>query len=162
MNIRLSGEFVRLVRIWAWACWVIVCCVGVGEAADLRPNIIVVLADDLGVGDVGCYGGKVPTPQLDAMAREGTRFTQFYVAAPICSPSRAGLLTGQFPGRWNITCFLQTRKGNRACEQADFLSTNAPSLPRLLKSAGYATAHIGKWHLGGGRDVTNAPFFAAY
>ncbi|HEY0548486.1 MAG TPA: sulfatase-like hydrolase/transferase [Verrucomicrobiae bacterium] len=131
-------------------------------AAEARPNIIVVLADDLGWGDLGCYGGKVPTPQLDAMAREGTRFTQFYVASPICSPSRAGLITGQFPARWSITSFLQARKGNRACEQADFLATNAPSLPRTLKAAGYATAHIGKWHLGGGRDVTNAPKFAAY
>jgi len=133
-----------------------------GRAADTRPNIIVLLADDLGVGDVSCYGGKVPTPQLDAMAREGTRFTQFYVASPICSPSRAGIIAGQFPARWSITSYLQTRKGNRECEQADFLATNAPSLPRALKAAGYATAHIGKWHLGGGRDVTNAPKFAAY
>jgi arylsulfatase A-like enzyme len=132
------------------------------RAAETPPNIIVVLADDLGIGDVACYGGKMPTPQLDAMAREGTRFTQFYVASPICSPSRAGLITGQFPGRHRITSYLQTRKGNQACEQADFLSTNASSLPRVLKAAGYATAHIGKWHLGGGRDVTNAPPFSAY
>jgi arylsulfatase A-like enzyme len=134
----------------------------VAVKAAAPPHIIVVLADDFGWGDIGCYGGKVPTPHLDAMAREGTRFTQFYVASPICSPSRAALLTGQFPARWQITSFLQTRKGNRACEQADFLATNAPSLPRVLKASGYATAHIGKWHLGGGRDVTNAPRFAAY
>jgi arylsulfatase A-like enzyme len=131
-------------------------------AAESRPNIIIILADDLGVGDVACFGGRTPTPNLDAMARDGTRFTQFYVAAPICSPSRAGLITGQFPARNRITSYLQTRKGNRACEQADFLATNAPSLPRVLKAAGYATAHIGKWHLGGGRDVTNAPKFAEY
>jgi arylsulfatase A-like enzyme len=157
-------------RVWtkAWhffvACGVVLL-IGLGSsacAAETRPNIIVVLADDLGVGDLACYGGKTPTPNLDAMAREGTRFTQFYVAAPICSPSRAGLITGQFPARHRITSYLQTRRGNRACEQADFLATNAPSLPRVLKAAGYATAHIGKWHLGGGRDVTNAPKFAAY
>ena len=127
-----------------------------------RPNIIIVLADDFGYADVSAFGGSVPTPHLDRMAREGTRFEQFYVASPICSPSRAGLITGQFPARWRITSFLQTRKGNAGCEQADFLDTNAPSLPRTLKAAGYATAHIGKWHLGGGRDVTNAPKFAAY
>ena len=128
-----------------------------------RPHIIFILADDLGAGDLACYGGDVaPTPNLDRLAREGTRFTQYYSAAPICSPSRAGLITGQFPTRWHITSFLQTRKGNRGCEQADFLDPKAPSLPRLLKTAGYATAHFGKWHLGGGRDVTNAPPFAEY
>jgi arylsulfatase A-like enzyme len=131
-------------------------------ANTMPPNIVVVLADDFGYGDVGCYGGPVATPKIDRMAAEGTRFTQFYTASPICSPSRAGLLTGQFPARWRITSFLQTRKGNRECEQADHLDPEAPTLPRVLKGAGYATAHVGKWHLGGGRDVDDAPKFAAY
>src|SRR5262245_14596046 len=78
-----------------------------------RPNVVVILADDFGWGDLSCYGGTgAATPHLDRMAKEGARFTQAYVAAPICSPSRCGLLTGQFPGRWRITSFLQTRAGN--------------------------------------------------
>lgn len=128
-----------------------------------RPHIIFILADDLGYGDFGCYGGKLaPTPNIDRLAREGTRFTRYYSASPICSPSRAGLITGIAPGRSRITSYLQARAGNRRCEQADFLNPDAPSLPRTLKAHGYATAHFGKWHLGGGRDVTDAPKFAAY
>jgi arylsulfatase A-like enzyme len=132
-------------------------------AAATKPNIIFVLTDDFGWGDLGSYGGKfVPTPNLDRMAKEGIRFTQFYVASPICSPSRVGCTTGMFPARWRITSFLQERKGNAACEQADFLDPQAPSVARLLKSGGYATAHFGKWHMGGGRDVTNAPHIKEY
>ena len=128
-----------------------------------RPNIVIVYADDMGSGDLSCYGGDLAkTPNLDRMAREGTRFTRYYSASPICSPSRCGLLTGQFPARWRITSYLQTRAGNRECGQADFLDPAAPSLPRALKAAGYAIAHVGKWHLGGGRDVVDAPKFAAY
>jgi len=127
-----------------------------------RPNVILILADDLGPGDLGCTGGKDPTPRLDRMAAEGTLFPQYTCAAPICSPSRAGILTGKFPARSRITSYLQTRKGNRGCEQADYLDPRAPSLPRTLRTAGYATAHFGKWHLGGGRDVTDAPPFSAY
>jgi len=134
---------------------------GKGNAA--KPNILFILSDDMGYGDIGCYGGKfAPTPNLDRLAGEGIRFTQYYSVSPICSPSRAGVTTGMYPARWNITSFLQTRAGNRGCEQADFLNPAAPSLARTLKAAGYATGHFGKWHMGGGRDVTNAPPFAAY
>lgn len=128
-----------------------------------RPNIILILTDDMGPGDLGCYGGTlVPTPNIDRMAQEGTRFGQYYSASPICSPSRTGILTGQYPARWRINSYLQTKAGNRGCEQADYLDPSAPSLARTLKAAGYATGHFGKWHMGGGRDVTNAPKFAAY
>jgi arylsulfatase A-like enzyme len=134
---------------------------GTGLAAD-RPNVVFIFVDDMGWGDASCYGGKFPTPNIDRLAREGTLFRQFYVASPICSPSRCGVITGQFPARWRINSYLQTKAGHRECEQADFLDPQAPSMPRAFKVAGYATAHIGKWHLGGGRDVTEAPKFAAY
>jgi arylsulfatase A-like enzyme len=137
-------------------------CAATAHAAD-RPHVVFVLSDDLGPGDLGCYGGTLaPTPCIDGLAKQGLKFTQFYVAAPVCSPSRCALITGQFPGRWRITNYLQTRAGNRASEQADYLDPKAPSLPRALHDAGYKTAHFGKWHLGGGRDVTDAPKFAAY
>ncbi len=132
-------------------------------AAPARPNVLFILVDDFGWGDLSANGDAgVPTPRMDQLARDGTRFTQFYAASPICSPSRCGLLTGQFPARWRITSFLQSRAGNAECGQADFLDPQAPSFVRAFKQAGYATAHIGKWHLGGGRDVTDAPKFAAY
>src|SRR5262249_55501256 len=100
-----------------------------------KPNIIFLLTDDMGYGDPGCYGGKfVPTPNIDRLAREGTKFTQFYAASPVCSPSRTGFLTGMYPARWRITNFLQTRAGNRASEQADFLDPQAPSIGRAMKA----------------------------
>src|SRR3954447_23343241 len=132
-------------------------------ADNVRPHIIFILADDLGPGDIACYGGTmVPTPNIDRLAAEGTRFKQFYVASPVCSPSRCALITGQYPARWRITSYLAEKQRNRGAEMADFLDPQAPSLPRQLKSTGYRTAHFGKWHLGGGRDVNNAPKFAAY
>lgn len=149
--------------LFCWAGLIFSLAVASAAADTNRPNIIFILTDDMGFGDIGCYGGKfAPTPNLDRMAKEGIRFTQYYSASPICSPSRTGLLTGMYPARWRITSYLQTRKGNASCDQADFLDPKAPSIARTLKAAGYATGHFGKWHMGGGRDVTNAPPFSAY
>lgn len=130
---------------------------------ELPPNIVFILTDDMGYGDVGIYGGKfIPTPNIDRMAKEGLRFYQYYSASPISSPSRCGLLTGHHPGKYHITSYLQTREGNRNAEMADYLRPDAPTLARAMKEGGYKTAHIGKWHLGGGRDVVDAPPFDAY
>ena len=132
------------------------------------PNIILILIDDMGLADVGCYRPSSaanqlpPTPNIDRLASEGIKFTNYYSAAPICSPSRVGLTTGNVPGKWRITSFLADRKHNRTCQQADFLDASAPSVARELKTAGYATAHFGKWHMGGGRDVDNAPGIRQY
>lgn len=130
---------------------------------DLPPNIIFVLTDDMGYGDVGIYGGKfTPTPNIDRMAAEGLRFNQYYSTSPISSASRCGLITGMHPGKWHITSYLQNKAGNRNAEMADFLNPSAPTLPKAMKAAGYKTGHFGKWHLGGGRDVYNAPPFSEY
>src|SRR3954469_10483916 len=119
-----------------------------------QPNIVLINIDDMGWGDFHVYGSAYSqTPNIDALAAQGTRFTQFYTAAPICSPSRAGLLTGQYSARSGINSFLEGTVSNLARDNANSLSATAPSMVRAFHDAGYATGHFGKWHMGGGRDV---------
>jgi uncharacterized sulfatase len=128
-----------------------------------RPNILFVLIDDMGYADMSCYGERrIQTPHLDGLAKEGIRFTQFYVASPICSPSRTALTTGQFPARWRISSYLASRKENQQRGLAQWLDPKAPTLARTLQQAGYATGHFGKWHMGGQRDVGDAPLITEY
>jgi arylsulfatase A len=110
-------------------------------AAPTPPNIIFIYADDLGYGDLGCYGSSNRTPHLDRMAAEGARFTQFYSANPVCSPSRAALLTGRYPTRVGVprVLFPQDTEG---------LNLEERTLADTLKARGYKTMAIGKWHLG--------------
>jgi arylsulfatase A-like enzyme len=123
-----------------------------------RPNILFIFIDDMGYADPSCYGDSTfQTPNMDRLAREGIRFTQFYVNSPVCSPSRVAMTTGQYPARWRIYSYLDSHEANQRRHMADFLDPKAPSLARQLKAAGYHTAHFGKWHMGGGRDVDNAP-----
>lgn len=108
-----------------------------------RPNIILVLADDLGWSELGCYGNDFnETPHLDRLSREGMRFTQAYAAAPVCSPYRAALLTGQYPARVGITDYLRPDSGTA-------LSVEHVTLAEMLQQEGYTTGLIGKWHLTG-------------
>jgi arylsulfatase A-like enzyme len=120
-----------------------------------KPNIILILADDLGINDLSCYGRtEQPTPNLDRLAKEGARFTTAYCAQPICSPSRAALLTGKSPARLHLTNFLPGRADapSQKLRQpviAGQLPLEEVTVAELLRGAGYATACIGKWHLGG-------------
>jgi arylsulfatase A-like enzyme len=133
------------------------------EPAGSRPNVIFILIDDLGYGDLGCTGNKdVPTPNIDRLAAEGTLFTRFYVASPVCSPSRVAFTTGQYPARRGFHSYLAAHAENQQKDMPDWLDPAAPSIARSFQQAGYATAHIGKWHMGGGRDVGEAPLPQAY
>lgn len=128
-----------------------------------RPNFVVVLIDDMGWGDLSCFGNReARTPNIDRLATEGVRFSRFYVNSPICSPSRCALTTGQYPQRWRITSYLNNHADNERRGMADWLDPAAPTFAGLLHAHGYATGHFGKWHLGGQRDVSGAPAITAY
>jgi uncharacterized sulfatase len=138
---------------------------GLVVAADQpsRPNIVFVLIDDMGWADFSCFGNKqIETTNIDRLAAEGLRFEQFYVNSPICSPSRVALSTGQYPTRWHITSYLETRESNDRRGIAQWLDPKAPLLARILHDAGYTTGHFGKWHMGGQRNVSEAPLIREY
>lgn len=137
--------------------------VSANESTAEKPNIILVFIDDMGWGDFSCFGNSaVETQNIDRLAREGIRFEQFYVNSPICSPSRVAISTGQYPARWKITSYLANRQINEQRGMAQWLDPKAPMLARLLHDAGYATGHFGKWHMGGQRDVGDAPLISEY
>ena len=113
------------------------------KAATGKPNVVIIYADDQGYGDLSCYGAtKLKTPHLDRMAAEGMKFTDFYVSAPVCTPTRSSLMTGCYPRRIGLhqhVLFPNSKKG---------LSPSEITIAELLKGQGYATACVGKWHLG--------------
>jgi arylsulfatase len=112
-----------------------------GRAQSRPPNIVLIYADDLGYGDLSCYGSNILTPNLDQMAAEGIRFTEFCSASSVCSPSRAALLTGRYPLRAGVPRVLDVNDEGG-------LSRAETTLADMLKANGYSTACIGKWHLG--------------
>ena len=120
-------------------------------AENVAPNILIVLADDLGYGDLGCYGNKiVKTPNLDRFARQGMRFTDCYAAAANCSPSRTGVMTGRTPTRVGIHNWIPMLSPMH-------VSSKEITIAKLLQQNGYDTAHVGKWHLNGRFNLPGQP-----
>jgi len=108
-----------------------------------RPNVLIIFTDDQGSIDANCYGAKdLITPAIDSLAERGLRFTQFYAAAPVCSPSRAGLMTGRFPHRAGVPGNVSSKKGNAG------MPSEQVTFAEMMNEAGYVTGHVGKWHLG--------------
>ncbi|MFC2112331.1 sulfatase [Bacteroidota bacterium] len=128
-----------------------------------KPNVVIIFIDDMGYADPSCFGNPiVKTPNIDALAEGGLKFTNFYVNSPICSPSRVALNTGRYPIRYSIHSYIASSDANHRRAMADFLDPTAPTLARTLQQNGYATGHFGKWHLGGGRDLGDVPHPTEY
>ncbi|WP_256199812.1 sulfatase-like hydrolase/transferase [Verrucomicrobium spinosum] len=126
-----------------------VCSVAAAAPSE-RPNVVVMLVDDMGWSDIGCYGGELKTPNLDALAKGGVRFTQFYNAARCC-PTRASLLTGLYPhqaGVGHMTDERRDEKGNALPGYSGRLNDTSVTIAEVLGQAGYFTAMTGKWHVG--------------
>jgi arylsulfatase A-like enzyme len=133
-------------RVFALGCLTLLCPLFTAWAAAAQPNVVVILADDLGYGDLGCYGHPtIRTPNLDRMAAEGARFTQFYVAAEVCTPSRASILTGRYPIRSGMA--HNQFRVLRSISTGG-LPASEITIAQALKTQGYATGMVGKWHLG--------------
>jgi len=125
---------------------VLACAVGQAAAKhEARPNLLVIIVDDLGYGDLSCYGATdLQTPNIDALVADGMRFDRFYASCPVCSPTRAALLTGRYPEYVGVPGVIRTHASNNW----GWLNPDVTLLPAVLKPLGYHTAIIGKWHLG--------------
>lgn len=155
--IRSTGPRLLARAVYVIACGVLACAPLTPTGAVLRaqkaptavsaarPNVVLIMTDDMGYADIGPYGATdIRTPHLDRLAREGTRFTQFYANGVLCTPTRAGLMTGRYQQRYG----LEVPLAGVATGERGGLPATGTSLPRLLRAHGYATALVGKWHLG--------------
>jgi arylsulfatase A len=142
MSRNVQGLAVVVVALLGWLSTPAAAARQLHRARTDRPNVVILLADDLGYGDLGCYGHPtIRTPNLDRMATDGLKLTQFYAAAPVCTPSRAALLTGRFPVRSGLTHVLFPYSSGG-------LPADEITLAGALKTRGYSTFCVGKWHLG--------------
>ena len=146
MHVNTAREWTRREILGLMASGTIAATFGTGASRaqpTRKPNVIVIYTDDQGSVDMGAYGASdLATPHMDALAKRGVRFTQFYAPAPVCSPSRAGLLTGRYPVGAGVPGNVSSKPGNAG------MPTEQITMAEMFRTAGYATAHIGKWHLG--------------
>lgn len=142
MNKQTRRDFLKVLGLTA-SSLIITGSVSGKRRASRKPNVILIFTDDQGTIDVNCYGSKdLYTSNLDRLAKEGTRFTQFYVGAPVCSPSRAALMTGRYPQGAGVPGNVSSQPGHTG------MPTEQITIAEMMKSAGYTTGHVGKWHLG--------------
>ncbi|MEM9159205.1 MAG: sulfatase-like hydrolase/transferase [Verrucomicrobiota bacterium] len=143
----------------------LLCFIGVASSlhGDSKPNVLILFIDDMGYADPSCFGNPlIKTPHIDRLAEGGLKLTHFYVNSPICSASRTALSTGQYQQRWRINSFLSGSGAQKRRKMANYLQVESIHTAQVFKDAGYRTAHFGKWHLGGGRDVGDAPLPTEY
>ncbi len=144
LNITVNKR--KLLSIAILSCMAIVTVRCSAIKAQQKTNIILILADDLGYGDLSCYGSvRQQTPNLDKMATEGLMFNQFYAGSAVCTPTRVSVMTGKYPLRFNVTKHFN--------DEEMFLQADVPTIPKMLKQAGYISKHVGKWHLGGLNEI---------
>ena len=160
MKIKMNCGFTKCLLL-ALGCYLWSLNPAVADEPD-KPNIVFIFADDWGWGDLSCHGHPyIKTPNIDRLAKAGTDFHRFSVASGVCSPSRTAVLTGQFPARYNIDGHFAWVPSNARRNMPDWLDTQAPTIPKFLKTAGYRSAHFGKWHLANNM-IPDSPVPTAY